>query len=572
MRVSSVVALLAAVVFVAGLAPLRPAAGAAPRLLRDLQPSLGTGAGESNITTAVPPVPRPDTKPCQVTLFKNLAFEDYNPKPFSFTPAAQCPGPWAKVVLVADLSVSAGIQYDRTATIGIGGANIYFGTTAEPSPGFSPAWRVESDLTDLSVLFGQAQSGQVLIGNTVNGQYTGIIYASAKLQFYPPDTKYPAPIVPDIVVPLADSNGNPVGLGNSTTQLTASFVPPTNVERVYLDVLAQSQSTDEFWYTCVPNNLAQQLNNCGNTSFREAEAAMDGKPAGVAPIYPWIYSGGIDPYLWTPIPGVQTLDFVPYRVDLTPFAGTLENGASHQVALSVFNADNYFSVTGNLLLYLDHGAQGPLTGALDEDTLTATPPEHIGEHGTFNPTGTIETDSTRKYTLIGHLKTSQGFVRTQVHASLGFFQHMRYVNGAVRNGTTVYAQDITQDTAAATQTSVNGKGGGSIAQSTFDYPLALSYVYTLNSNGTAKQRTLVQQGYVLSTSSSGSGVPNSSSYLSNMVAPQDTLELSGGGISGFKNNASSQTYQYSDSNGSCYGRRVTERMLAVTSDSKIGCK
>ena len=29
-----------------------------------------------------------------------------------------------------------------------------------------------------------------------------------------------------------------------------------------------------------------------------------------------IYTGGIDPYLWIPIPGVRTLNFKPHRVDL----------------------------------------------------------------------------------------------------------------------------------------------------------------------------------------------------------------------------------------------------------------
>ena len=41
----------------------------------------------------------------------------------------------------------------------------------------------------------------------------------------------------------------------------------------------------------------------------------------MAPVYPWIYTGGHGPYLWEPITGIETLNFKPYRVDLTPFAG-----------------------------------------------------------------------------------------------------------------------------------------------------------------------------------------------------------------------------------------------------------
>ena len=145
--------------------------------------------------------------------------------------------------------------------------------------------------------------------------------------------------------------------------LAPTFNLPANVEAAYLDVIPQSQSGDEFWYTCVPDDVAGELFSCGGTSFREAEVTIDGQPAGVAPVYPWIFTGGIDPLLWRPIPSVQTLNFVPYRVDLTPFAGVLSNGQPHQVGVSVYNANNYFLVAASLLLYLDHGATH-VTGAV----------------------------------------------------------------------------------------------------------------------------------------------------------------------------------------------------------------
>jgi hypothetical protein len=50
---------------------------------------------------------------------------------------------------------------------------------------------------------------------------------------------------------------------------------------------------------------------------------------------------------------VQTLNFQPYRVNLTPFAAMLDDGQPHTVALSVYNADSYFSATASLLLYQD---------------------------------------------------------------------------------------------------------------------------------------------------------------------------------------------------------------------------
>ncbi len=129
--------------------------------------------GSSNTVTADPTIPRPKTTPCIVQLLSNAEFDNFNPVPFSFTPPASCPGPWAKVVFTADINVTAGVQYDRTANFWLGPTNIYFGTTAEPGATLAPSWHVESDLTDYSPIFMTSQQGTADIGNLVNGTYTG---------------------------------------------------------------------------------------------------------------------------------------------------------------------------------------------------------------------------------------------------------------------------------------------------------------------------------------------------------------------------------------------------------------
>src|SRR3984957_18879086 len=88
--------------------------------------------GSANTVTADPLVTRPTTTPCVVQLFSNAQFFDFNNEDFTFTPPADCPGPWAKVVLESDISVQAGLQYDRTANYWLGPYNIYFRTHAEP--------------------------------------------------------------------------------------------------------------------------------------------------------------------------------------------------------------------------------------------------------------------------------------------------------------------------------------------------------------------------------------------------------------------------------------------------------
>ena len=141
--------------------------------------------GSGNTVSADPNVTRPKTTPCVVQLFSGAQFFDFNVENFSYTPPSACPGPWAKVVLEADINLNAGIQYDRTANFWLGPVNIYFGTTAEPSPNLGPAWHIENDLTDYSSIFYTAQSGQADIGNTLCCGLTSTIYASASLEFYP---------------------------------------------------------------------------------------------------------------------------------------------------------------------------------------------------------------------------------------------------------------------------------------------------------------------------------------------------------------------------------------------------
>ncbi len=141
--------------------------------------------GSGNTAFADPPVPRPKTTPCKVQLYSGFKFENFNPQSFNYTPPAGCPGPWAAVILEVDLGITKGIQYDRTANIWIGPANIYFGTTAEDQPNEGRNWHVERDLTDYSAIFTSAQVGTVDLGNEVNKTYTGILHGSADILFYP---------------------------------------------------------------------------------------------------------------------------------------------------------------------------------------------------------------------------------------------------------------------------------------------------------------------------------------------------------------------------------------------------
>jgi hypothetical protein len=420
-------------------------------------------------------------------------------------------GAWAKVVLTADFSVEAGRQFDRTAEIWIGGVNVYFGTTAEPSKTVARSWHVERDLTDYTALFNTAQNGRVDLGNLVNSTFTSTLFGTARLEFYPlAHNSNGAPTTADQVLPLAsDPTGGTTFLNTTTSSLSRTFTLPTNVERAFLDVVAQSQAGDEFWYTCVPNDVAGELQSCGGTGFRESEVSIDGQPAGVAPVYPWIYTGGIDPLLWRPIPGVQTLNFVPYRVDLTPFAGVLSNGQPHTVAVNVFNANNGFSTTATLLLFQDHNAQ-VVTGYVTENGTGGAPAPNVVENLHTDPsgniTGTVTVTSSRQFTVAGVVNSSHGNVLTTVDQSISFsnIQSFNITN-------TAYGRNITQRTNISSETKTRGGGDNARAfQQSFEWPLDLGFSFIVNPDGTGSQTTSIKQQYL--STESGHGGPGADSF------------------------------------------------------------
>jgi Peptide N-acetyl-beta-D-glucosaminyl asparaginase amidase A len=525
--------------------------------------------GSANTVSADPNVTRPSTTPCVVTLFTDAQFYDFNVENFTYAPPSACPGPWAAVILEADINLNAGVQYDRTANFWLGPTNIYFGTTAEPSS-IGPSWHVENDLTDYSSIFYAAQSGQADIGNTLCCGLTSTIYASASLEFYPLAPGQTAPVSANVVLPLsAGPSGGTVALSSTSSTLSGTFTMPTNVQTAYLDVYAQSQSDDEFWYTCAPNDVATELDNCGNTGFRETEITIDGQPAGVAPVYPWIYTGGIDPLLWIPIPGVQTLNFTPYRVNLTPFAGVLSNGQPHTVSLSVYNADNYFSATASLLLYEDPGST-QTSGAITQNTLTAAPSPVVTENLNVQPssiTGTVDVTSKRSFAISGYVNTSHGTVTTKVAQTVSFFNYQYY-----DLTDTVYAENINQGTTVSSNTTVSQPGVAStVYNQEYSFPFVVDYSDVYLSNGNITQKTTAKQTYQLTTSTTQAGKVTYSSTLVNAGQHADTLFLNSSfQITGNTAQSAAQQYNYFDSTGVAYDCDIAAAANLLTSFS-TGC-
>src|SRR6266702_5528878 len=304
-----------------------------------------------NPVTAAPPLNRPTTSSCIVSLAQNQAFPfaGYD-TPFTgtYNPPSQCPAPWSMVVLDLTGHV-AGRQFDREAAIWIGSAMVYMGTTPEPTPA-GITWHVEKDLSEYTPLLMQTQPFAVQIPNIVNNVYTGTIYINATLTFYKTSSPFPAAAHPDVIVPLSASW---LFVPQRTTVSAHSVTLPTSPVQLQLELWAKGNSCDEFWFGSQPDAYANANGLCGGGAFREIKVFLDGTLAGVVWPFPYVFTGGVNPYLWRPIPAVDAFKEPAYIVDLTPFAGMLADGQPHTISFSVVNNGFYWQIVGNLLVYRD---------------------------------------------------------------------------------------------------------------------------------------------------------------------------------------------------------------------------
>lgn len=518
--------------------------------------------GSQDVAVADPDIPPPPTEPCVVPLFDQFTFIGFDAQTFDFAPPDDCPGPWQKVVLSVDFDVTAGRQFDRTAAIWLGGANLYFGTTQEPRAAVAPTWHIERDVTDLSPLFASMQAGRVDLGNLVDDTYAGIIHGSASLNFYPYDaTVSDRPPRPDVVIPMAaDATGGTVTLASNDDNLVIYVTPPRNIRRAFIDVIAEAQNTDEFWYLCVPDDVADELQSCPGTGFREAQVTIDGLYVGIAPIYPWIYTGGIDPGLWRPTPSIQTLSFQPYRVDLTPYAAWLSSGDQHRVAVRVFNAQAYFSVTANLLLYLDHGAD-TVDGEVTMNTLEGADPEYDTQLSNTPDmiSGIVSAGSQHVFEIEGYVDTSDGRVTTYISQGINFHDDQIF------NITdTTYEQMLNFGTDIFSQTKITIGGYTHVVTENTTFPLAIDYKFDTTSDGYV-QTTTVDQRLERTIDFGIDGFGSHEASLKQHMTTGDTLLFdAGGNATGRTGQSSTQSFTYADPYGACYDRKITTDTGALT--------
>lgn len=515
-----------------------------------------------NPVTAAPPLVPPTTASCTVTLAQNFAFgpSGYDvPAKGTLTPPSACPAPWSMVVLDYTGSV-AGRQFDRETEIWVGSVLIYYGTTPEPTPS-GITWHVEKDVSEYAPVFAMAEPFAIHLPNVVNSVYTGIVYVTATLTFFETGAGFPAAPHPDAIVGLSsnwmfDPGRAPVS--------AAPVTLPTNPVRIVLELFAKGNSCDEFWYASEPDAYANQFGLCGGGAFREIQVSIDGTLAGVVWPFPYIFTGGVNPLLWRPIPAVDAFNEPPYLVDLTPFAGVLADGAPHTIAFTVVNNGFYWQLGGNVLVWTDPGlatTSGALTTydvAPNADQATT---QTVGENA-----ATFTFGADRSLTVSGYVDTSAGRVTTTVHQDFAFASHqvLNLIN---------FVENIQQsESIATTTTTVDGAGNTNVTSVADSYPITMVSAFIISPGNpiTFNLPAMVNETFARTTAMTSNGATVFSSSLSDTTSGSGVLKRS---LSTGQNlvavGSDGELYAYMDSTGACYEHFLAAAQGFVTADVRL---
>ncbi|GAA2822176.1 hypothetical protein GCM10010441_53260 [Kitasatospora paracochleata] len=513
--------------------------------------------------TAAKPLTRPDTRSCTVEVMYDQPFRNGYGNPAdtpynaTLTPPAACAGPWSMVVLDLHGAV-AGRQFDRLFSARIGGVEVLLSSTPEPSKD-GIEWRVEHDVTRYAPLLGGPQPFSFDLANVVDDTYTGVFTVSASLTFYTASARWPAARTADRVLTTGA-----FGLTQAAPASSAELSFPANLERLTAEVYARGGGAcEEFAYASAPDAFVAGnpgLGLCGKGPFRELTLSIDGRTAGAVWPYPVIYTGGWDPLLWRPTPGIFAFDLPAYTLDLTPYVGLLVDGRPHTVGIAVNEAEkqsnDLWSGQVNLFATVDRGSartSGALTDRAVADHAAVT--TALADHGAGS--GDWQVTAARHDLARGWVQTSHGRITTEVRADLAFGSGQQLRDSG---------NDLTlHNTADLTRTVATWGGGPHRTTTTHESePLDVRYLVTHDAAGSTDQRTTMDLGYHRDTTEATGAHVTARSTVDHVLRP--TAHRVDGAAT-VRSGGSYEDYRAGGSDGPSYHRTITTLDGWPTSDN-----
>ena len=526
--------------------------------------------GYENPVTAAPPLVPPTTRSCTVALAKTQPFpipggNGYDtPLTGTLNPPSSCPGPWSMVVLNFTGSVT-GRQFDREAMIWIGNAMVYMGTTPEPTPA-GITWHAIKDVSEYTPLLTQGQTYTIQVPNLVNSRFTGTIYITATLTFYETSSTFTAASHPDTIVPLS---GSFLFLPGRTPVSAKPVTLPTNPDRLFLELWAKGNSCDEFWYASQPDAYANANGLCPGGAFREIQVSIDNTLAGVVWPFPYVFTGGINPYLWRPIPAVDAFNEPPYLVDLTPFIGMLTDGQPHTVSFNVVNNGFYWQIDGNILVYRDP-VLAKTSGKLTNYQISPGANQSVSQ--TINTNSALfNFISSRSLAIAGYVDTSAGRVTTSIS------QQFTFTNNQVLDLIN-FLENLKGTETITSTTTTTGPSGTSTVTVADSYPIAMTSMFQIpgalaaSGNPSTLKFILpatVDQSFTRTTTTNNNGQVSTTSISDTVRSEAILVRSLTTGVNAVASGSDSEQYILSDSTGACFNHKITAAQGFVTSDTFI---
>ncbi|WOG98582.1 hypothetical protein DCAR_0417926 [Daucus carota subsp. sativus] len=518
------------------------------------------------------PIQVPNTKPCSQLILDHDFGYTYNKPPVlaDYKPSfLNCPSQdFSRIVLEWKASCK-GRQFDRIFGVWLGGVELLRSCTAEPTSN-GIVWTVQKDVTRYYSLLMTNQTLAVYLGNVIDSTFTGVYHVKLSLHFYPVEEHilnwgnlgHGYGSNADLILPISRTLPLNDGLWfevvNSTDVKSKVFQIPENAYKAVLEVYVSPHENDESWYTNLPSEYIARNNITdlpGNGPFREVVVSIDGKVVGAVWPFSVIYTGGVNPLLWRPISAIGSFDLPSYDIDITPILGTLLDGETHELGLSVTNALNVWYIDANLHIWLD-GKSEKTEGKV---LRSSTSPCHVTYVSNFTGmNGTFSTKVSRLIDSIGWVKSSYGEITTQATQEFNFSNFMEM--GSNGNLQIVHQRiDFIDTTSANSGTSVDS------VTSLKRFPL---YLYMENADQEGGAYTSVSNlslGFnekIIKKSEFGSSV----SSLENLQGGQASMLVKGNlVVSG--TGRTQQVYSF-DSSNSCYLRNISSSNYTIIYDQE----
>lgn len=537
-------------------------------------PSIGSGpASDSPATLASSPelpstspfVPRPPVVPCGAIEVVDLPITDSEPAiDFPAAAPAGCTGAISKIVLELDHEFDEMLPRPMALGVWVDGVNLAFANARVGDDPPSP-WYVERDLTDYLAVFRRSGAqGRIRLDPYALWDEPSVqMRVTLRIVFYPQGAGAAAPRKPDRVYALGPDFAGQTPVDSELDGNSARVRLPRDIERVYVDVLAKVSGLAAA--TCVPRAVAEAVpdvvkrypepgvsgGRCADVPLKETRVYIDGQIAGIAPVEPRAELHPAAP---------RALHPLPYRVDISPFAGLLSDGAVHVLRFTTGLGDNPVSgleTTGALLVYRDpHSAT--VSGAVVRNTLQGTAATPIVTHGLVQTgdrvAGPVRTAFDRHFLIEGYIDTARGRMWHRVVQDTHLDNRQHY---DVRRPNTIeyrYLQDTTM-VYRTWRTSYTTLAGRQLRRD-YEYlshPLTMSDLAARTgvlAESVWEERTQLAQGIHRRGEYDRSRIAHYSTRLDERFS--DDAHLRFGDIPTIVDNHHASEYGYTDNRGSCY--------------------